>query len=215
LHEKAIARGAAGESSEYDGTCLHVTKNESDSRARAGEQYVVRMKDPYRNTSQITTWMDLVHGRMKPRAQAAKQRAGRDAWDDAVLLKSDGRPTYHLANVVDDHLMCVTHVIRGVEWLESTWKHVALYKAFGWKAPSFAHVGLLMDMNGRKLSKRDQNFDLEELKAKYLPETLVNGLGLLGWKHGQKSEVFTMKMLEDMVISHYEAKWSIAYYFAV
>jgi glutamyl-tRNA synthetase len=199
LREKAIARGAAGESSEYDGTCLHIAKTESDARARGGEQYVVRMKDPYRNLGQITPWNDIIHGKMKPRAQAAKQRAGRDAWDDAVLLKSDGRPTYHLANVVDDHRMRVTHVIRGIEWLESTWKHVALYNAFGWKMPEFAHVGLLMDLKGRKLSKRDQAFDLDVMKTKYLPETLVNGLALLGWKHGQEREVFTMEMLENMV----------------
>jgi glutamyl-tRNA synthetase len=172
------------------------------------------MKDPHRrdhhdtsattnttNTTKLGEWTDLVHGRMRPRTSGAKRRAGRDAWDDAVLLKSDGRPTYHLANVVDDHYMRVTHVVRGVEWLESTWKHLALYDAFGWSPPAFAHVGLLMDAQRRKLSKREKEFDLEELKQTVLPETLINFLALLGWKHGSKSEVFSMKDLIENVRS--------------
>jgi glutamyl-tRNA synthetase len=186
---------------EYDGTCLHVPMKESDARASGGESFIVRMKDPHRNIEQMKPWTDLVYGSMKPRALAAKKRAGRDAFNDAVLLKGDGRPTYHLANVVDDYYMKITHVVRGVEWLESTWQHVALYDALGWKPPAFAHVGLLMDEQKRKLSKRLREFDLEELKSSVLPETLMNFLALLGWKHKRDKEVFTMQMLMDSVSS--------------
>jgi len=120
--------------------------------------------------------------------------------DDVVLLKSDGLPTYHLANVVDDHLMKITHVIRGNEWFISTWKHISLYEAFGWTPPKFAHIGLLLDAQGKKLSKRDKAFGLGELRDTILPETMVNFLALLGWQHGHAgSEFFTMADLQKRV----------------
>jgi glutamyl-tRNA synthetase len=186
-----------------------VSRAESDTRAASGEAHVVRMVDPFRNSAEKGVlvgrkeWVDLVHGRIKARKKGVgKRRGGGEVWDDAVVLKSDGRPTYHLANVVDDHYMKVTHVVRGVEWLESTWKHLALYNAFGWTPPAFAHVGLLMDAQRRKLSKREKEFDLDELKQTVLPETLINFLALLGWKHGSKSEMFSMKELIENVGSN-------------
>jgi glutamyl-tRNA synthetase len=184
LEAKAAARQALGQGAEYDGTCFGLTRVESDERATR-EPFIVRMMDPHRHPQNLKAWKDIVRGQMKPR-MVAKQRSGLDVFDDAILLKSDGLPTYHLANVVDDHAMKITHVIRGVEWLESTWKHIALYNAFGWDIPEFAHVGLLRDADGKKLSKRDQQYDFVNLKTVILPEALINFLALLGWRHGGK-----------------------------
>ena len=154
----------------------------------------MRLKDPDPQDQPI--WTDVVHGAMG-RNRAAKRRSGNDTFDDAVLLKSDGVPTYHLANVVDDHHMKITHVIRGVEWLISTRKHVTLYKAFGWDMPAFVHVGLLLDEEGSKLSKRDLRYDLMSLKDTVLPEALTNFLALLGWSHKERDEFFSMEMLKE------------------
>jgi glutamyl-tRNA synthetase len=130
----------------------------------------------------------------------ARKRHASEQMDDVVLLKSDGLPTYHLANVVDDHHMKITHVIRGNEWFISTWKHISLYEAFGWTPPKFAHVGLLLDAEGKKLSKRDKTFGLGELRDTILPETMVNFLALLGWQHGHAgSEFLTMADLQERV----------------
>lgn len=200
LLSRAEVRNYLGEATEYDGTCLHVSQQESEKRASRGETHIIRLKDPLRDLETVDSWEleDLVHGVLKlPKRKAMQKKAQQNAWDDTVLLKSDGTPTYHLANVVDDHYMKITHVIRGVEWLISTWKHIALYKAFGWQPPAFAHVGLLMDTQGRKLSKREKAFDLDEMKKTLLPETLINFLALLGWKHNQPSDIFTMEMLEE------------------
>lgn len=196
LHAKAKERAALGLSSEYDRTCFHISPSESDSRAAAGESYIVRLKDP--DLKDQPTWHDVVHGKMGTN-RAAVRRSGNDTFDDAVLLKSDGLPTYHLANVVDDHYMKITHVIRGVEWLISTRKHVTLYKAFGWEMPAFVHVGLLLDEEGGKLSKRDHKYDMQALKDTVLPEALMNFLALLGWSHKEKRDYFSMEMLKEKV----------------
>jgi glutamyl-tRNA synthetase len=199
LQEKAAARTVSGQGSEYDGTCYGISKTESDERAANGESFIVRMMDPHRFPEKMTQWVDLVRGVMKPRMMP-KQRSGLEVYDDAILLKGDGLPTYHLANVVDDQLMKITHVIRGVEWLESTWKHVALYEAFGWERPEFAHVGLLRDAEGKKLSKRERQYDFDTLKQTVLPEALMNFLALLGWRHeGSKKEVASMEQLLALV----------------
>ncbi|KAI9820982.1 MAG: Glutamate--tRNA ligase mitochondrial [Thelocarpon impressellum] len=143
---------------------------------------------------------DLVYGRVgKNRHGGIMFKHGEAAYEDPVLLKSDGLPTYHLANVVDDHLMRITHVIRAAEWISSTPKHLALYGAFGWEPPKFAHVGLLQDSSGHKLSKRSFDLDISSFRngLAVFPEALVNYVALLGWSHQQGRDVMTMKQLID------------------
>jgi glutamyl-tRNA synthetase len=116
--------------------------------------------------------------------------------DDQILLKSDGFPTYHLANVVDDHLMAITHVIRGEEWLPSTPKHILLYEAFGWEAPKFAHLPLLLNDDKSKLSKRNGSVSVEEFRANgYFKDAFVNFVALLGWNQSGEQEIYTMEEL--------------------
>ena len=116
--------------------------------------------------------------------------------DDQVLIKSDGYPTYHLANVVDDHLMKITHVIRGEEWLSSTPKHVLLYDYFGWEKPIFAHLPLLLNPDKSKLSKRQGDVAVEDYRDKgYLKEALINFVALLGWNFGDDKEFYVMDEL--------------------
>ncbi|KKR45330.1 MAG: Glutamate-tRNA ligase [Parcubacteria group bacterium GW2011_GWB1_40_14] len=120
-----------------------------------------------------------------------------DLMDDYILLKSDGFPTYHLANIVDDHLMQTTHVIRGEEWLSSTPKHVLLYRAFAWQEPQFIHLPLLLNTDRSKLSKRQGDVTVEEyLRLGYFPEAIINFVALLGWNPGTEQEIFS---LEDLV----------------
>lgn len=123
--------------------------------------------------------------------------------DDTILIKSDGYPTYHLANVVDDHSMEITHVLRGEEWLSSTPKHILLYKALGWTPPLFAHLPLLLNPDGSKLSKRSGDVHVEQYIDKgYLPEALDNFVALLGWHPNDNSEaLFTMDELIEQVSS--------------
>ncbi len=112
------------------------------------------------------------------------------------MLKSDGFPTYHLANVVDDHLMKISHVIRGEEWLPSTPKHILLYRAFGWQEPQFAHLPLLLNPDRTKLSKRQGDVAVEDYRAKgFLPQALVNFVALLGWNKGDDQEIFSLEEL--------------------
>lgn len=144
------------------------------------------------------TAKDLTFGSVKlPRALGGKHSG---KFRDPVLMKTDGLPTYHFANVVDDYYMEITHVIRGAEWLISTPLHAELYKALGWKEPAWCHVGLLFDKEGAKLSKRDKAFNMEDMKQSgLLPEALANYLVLLGWSHPGKSDFKTMKQLETNV----------------
>ncbi len=128
---------------------------------------------------------DIIHGEIKFNTKDI---------DDQVLLKSDGYPTYHLANVVDDHLMKITHVIRGEEWISSTPKHVLLYKAFGWDLPQFAHTPLLRNSDRSKLSKRRHPVWASwYLDQGYLPEAILNYLSLMGWSHPDQKEIFDLK----------------------
>lgn len=151
----------------------------------AGEPAVVRMKMP---AAEIVSFEDIVRGKVE---------FSSDGIDDQVLLKSDGYPTYHLANVVDDHLMGITHVIRGEEWLPSTPKHVLLYRYFGWELPRFAHLPLLLNPDKSKLSKRQGDVAVEEYRGKgFFPEALVNFVALLGWNPGDEREIFTLGELE-------------------
>ncbi|MFN7132871.1 MAG: glutamate--tRNA ligase [Myxococcales bacterium] len=169
----------------YDGLCRAVPAEESKKRADAGEPHVVRMMMP---KSGDTTFTDRLRGAI------TFANAG---IDDQVLLKSDGFPTYHLANVVDDHLMGITHVIRAEEWISSTPKHVLLYQAFGWQAPEFAHMPLLRNKDKSKISKRKNPVSLDYYRdAGLLPEALRNFLALMGWSIAADREKFT---LEEMV----------------
>lgn len=181
----------------YDRTCANLTDEESYKRAASGESHVVRLKSP----EVAPVVHDLIFGKVQDKWQDYRnKKAGDLAWDDPILLKSDGMPTYHLANVIDDHLMQITHVIRGSEWLSTTSRHLALYNAFGWQPPLFAHVGLLVDAEGQKLSKRNSGVDtdIKSYREKgYLPEALTNFVSLLGWSHKEGSDFMDLeKMVE-------------------
>lgn len=171
----------------YDKRCLALSAEEVRTRLENGEASVIRLNvDP---AGEAIAFSDLIRGEVSFHPKDI---------DDQVLLKSDGFPTYHLANVVDDHLMGITHVIRGEEWLPSTPKHVLLYAAFGWNGPAFAHIPLLLNPGGGKLSKRQGDVAVEDFIAKgYLPEALVNFIALLGWNPGEGStqEIFTVDEL--------------------
>lgn len=164
--------------------CIHLSAEESSERADNGETHAVIFKC----SPEPTEIQDLVYGAFKRKLPEA----------DFILRKRDGFPTYHFANVVDDHAMRITHVVRGAEWLVSTPKHVELYKALEWEPPAFAHVGLLVDPKRQKLSKRNLGMDLSFYKNDHiLPSALLNFAALLGWSPGMvQDEVLT---LEDMV----------------
>lgn len=164
----------------YDKHCL-LTVKDPQKRIQNGEPYVVRLKvDP----GKTVEFEDVIRGKITFQS---------DSIDDQVLVKSDGYPTYHLANVVDDHLMKITHVIRGEEWISSTPKHIILYDAFSWEKPVFAHTPLLRNPNRSKLSKRKNPVWASwYLKEGYLPRAVLNYLSLMGWSHPKQKEVFTM-----------------------
>ncbi|KAJ1905619.1 Glutamate--tRNA ligase mitochondrial [Coemansia sp. IMI 209127] len=178
----------------YDRHCLYLSQRQIDEKLRAGEAFTIRMFSPNPadpGSADVARYNDIVYGSMHFRGPAG--------FDDAVLLKSDGLPTYHLANVVDDHLMGITHVLRGEEWLMSTPKHRALFKAFGWDIPQYAHLPLLMNSDGSKLSKRNKDGPMQGyIDEGYLPTAVVNYVALLGWHPGGYEEVFTLKDLEGV-----------------
>ncbi len=170
----------------YDRHCRELTKDEIKEKLDQGLPHVIRMKIPLLGDVAFT---DLIRGDVTFSCKIL---------DDQVLVKSDGFPTYHLANVVDDHLMEITHIIRGEEWLPSTPKHVLLYKAFGWEAPKFAHLPLLLNPDRTKLSKRQGDVAVEDYLAKgYLPEAIINFVALLGWNPGSEKETFSLSDLVD------------------
>lgn len=169
----------------YDGRCGQLTSTEVDEKLKSGVPYVVRLKIPRDEASFLIK--DLIRGDVEFKTEQV---------DDQILLKSDGFPTYHMASVVDDHLMKITHVIRGEEWLPSTPKHVQLYKALGWEAPQFAHLPLLLNADRSKLSKRQGDVATEDYKNKgFLNEALVNFVALLGWNTADDNEIFSMDAL--------------------
>jgi glutamyl-tRNA synthetase len=173
-------------SPKYDRTCLKLKSPEIEENLRNGTPHVVRMMIP---DSRAISFHDLIRGEVEFLS---------DQLDDQVLLKSDGFPTYHLANVIDDHLMEITHVIRGEEWLSSVPKHILLYEYFGWEPPKLAHLPLLLNTDRSKLSKRQGDVAVEEYRAKgYLPEALVNFVALLGWNPGTEQELFSLEELVD------------------
>ncbi|MBI4262191.1 glutamate--tRNA ligase [Candidatus Uhrbacteria bacterium] len=174
---------AARKAPRYDGLCLRLT-DERRAELRQTITPVLRLKIPGEGS---TTFDDLIHGSIQVENAEI---------DHQVLMKSDGFPTYHLANVVDDHLMEISHVIRGEEWLPSTPKHILLYKAFGWASPEFAHVPLLLNPDKSKLSKRQGDVAVEDYIQKgYLREALINFVALLGWNPKGDQELYTIDEL--------------------
>lgn len=174
----------------YDKHCLTLSLEEIKKKIENGETYVLRLNVLSERNDVI--FNDIVRGEVKINASTI---------DDQVLMKSDGFPTYHLASVVDDHLMQITHIIRGEEWLPSTPKHILLYEAFGWEIPEFAHLPLLLNPDKSKLSKRQGDVAVEDYLAKgYLKETLINFIALLGWNqgHGSTQEIFSLEELEQI-----------------
>ena len=173
----------------YDKQCLALSDEEISKRKEAGEPFVIRMN--VSSDRGDVTFTDLVRGDVKFNVKDV---------DDQVLMKSDGFPTYHLANVVDDHLMEITHVLRSEEWLSSTPKHILLYEALGWELPGFGHVSFILGKDGKKkLSKRDGGVSVEYFQSKgYLNEALINFVALLGWNPGKGSiqEIFSLEELE-------------------
>jgi glutamyl-tRNA synthetase len=165
----------------YDKFCRNIDLSVAKKRVEAGEKYVIRLKVP---ETGVTICQDVVRGPIE------FQNSG---IDDQVLLKSDGYPTYHLGVVVDDHLMDITHVIRGEEWLSSTPKHVLIYQAFGWELPVFAHLPVIRNKDHSKMSKRKNDVSILSHRDKgYLPEAINNFLGLMGWSHPEKKDIFSL-----------------------
>lgn len=190
LNALAEHKHKLGLATDYDRTCADIAKEESDDRAHKGESHTIRLKVP----DQYPKYNDLIYGTFKPLKK--RGHVVESSFEDPILLKSDGLPTYHLANVVDDHLMKITHVIRGLEWMPSTPKHIAMYSAFGWTPPEFAHVGLLADEHGNKLSKRNFDTDITAFKEmEIFPETLTNFAALLGWSHREKTDIMDLQTL--------------------
>ena len=168
----------------YDRHCRALADAQIQANLAAKLPYVIRLKMPLDG---VTTVHDAVRGPV----EFDNQRI-----DDQVLLKSDGFPTYHLANVVDDHLMKITHVMRAEEWISSTPKHVVLYQAFGWEPPVFAHLPLLRNPDRSKISKRKNPTSLAYYeRAGILPETMLNFLGLMGWSFGNDVEIFSVEQM--------------------
>ncbi|HKK45679.1 MAG TPA: glutamate--tRNA ligase [Balneolaceae bacterium] len=171
---------------------LTLPEDEVERRLEAGEEHVIRLKVPRRETVRFE---DEIRGFVSFESKGL---------DDQVLLKSDGMPTYHLANVVDDHLMNITHVIRGEEWLSSTPKHILMYEYFGWEPPRMAHLPLIMSPSGGKLSKRKAETEgipintKDYIEQKFEPEAVVNFLAYLGWSPGDDTEIHSMDELIDL-----------------
>lgn len=186
--------------------CAAVPPDKSDEQAcRSKQPFTVRLRRL--DGSKGRVYLDLVYGKIKPLKRSPQSVASveDDAMIDAadtILVKSDGTPTYHFANVVDDHLMKISHVIRGTEWMASTPLHYDLYHAFGWQPPVFAHVGLLVDENKAKLSKRNQDLvlDVRSMREEYgvLPEALTNFVALLGWSNPTQNDVKDLRELADV-----------------
>ena len=169
----------------YDKHCLHLSKEEIEANLAAGKPFVIRQNNP---TTGTTTFHDEIYGDIT---------VDNSELDDMVLIKSDGYPTYNFANVVDDHLMGITHVVRGNEYLSSSPKYNRLYDAFGWEVPVYVHCPLITDENHKKLSKRCGHSSYEDLiEQGFLSEAVVNYVALLGWSPSDNREIFS---LEDLV----------------
>ncbi len=188
LAELRALQRATGQRTGYDRRCRNLTPEEREEKLRRGEPHVIRLKVPLDGTTEFT---DRLRGKIVYENREL---------EDIILLKSDGFPTYHLANVVDDHEMGITHVMRADEWIPSTPYHVILYRAFGWDPPEFAHLPVILSPDGKgKLSKRHGATSVREFqKAGYLPDALVNFLALLGWSPGDDREILTREELIEL-----------------
>lgn len=175
----------------YDGHCLSVDVEEAKKRAGDGENHVLRLKMLKTGESVLN---DMIRGEVRFENKLV---------DDQVLIKTDGFPTYHFAVVVDDHLMGITHIIRGEEWISSVPKHIQLYKYFGWEIPEMAHLPLLLNLDKSKLSKRQGDVAVEDyIKKGYLPEAMVNFMAFLGWNPGTEKEIYsTEELIADFDLS--------------
>lgn len=189
LEEVRKLQKSQGKQSQYDRHCRNLTEEEVKTKIESGTPSVVRLKVPL---NEEIIFDDIIRGKIKIETNQV---------DDQVLLKSDGYPTYHLANVIDDHLMEISHIIRGEEWLTSVPKHILLYRAFGWNIPAMSHVPLILNPDKTKLSKRQGDVATEDfLKKGYLPEALINFISLLGWNPGEgdNREIFSMSELVSL-----------------
>ena len=186
LQQRRDAATARGEQFKYDKHCLHIPKEEAKRRMRSGEAYVIRQNVPLTGTASFD---DALFGHVE---------APCDTLDDNVLIKADGLPTYNFANVVDDHLMGITHVMRGTEYLSSTPKYNLLYEAFGWAPPLYVHLPVVMKDATRKLSKRYGDPSFEDLLSQgFVKEAIINFIALLGWCPKEEREFFTLAELVD------------------
>ena len=177
---------AAGIPHKYDRCCLDLSKEEIEKKLLQDEPYVIRQKMPQTGT---TTFEDAVYGSIS---------VDNNQLEDQVLVKSDGLPTYNFANVIDDHLMQITHVIRGSEYLSSAPKYNLLYKAFAWDVPVYVHLPLITKADGTKISKRNGDASFEDLISMgYLVDAVINYIALLGWSPGGNQEMFTLQELEE------------------
>ncbi len=168
----------------YDKHCLHLSREEVEANLAAGKPYVIRQNNPTEGT---TTFHDDIYGDIT---------VDNAELDDMILIKSDGYPTYNFANVVDDHLMGITHVVRGNEYLSSSPKYNRLYDAFGWEVPEYVHCPLITDENHQKLSKRSGHSSYEDLiEQGFLSEAVVNFVALLGWSPEDNEEIFSLEEL--------------------
>lgn len=171
---------ADGKMPKYDGLCRGISKEEALKRVENGEEYVIRMKLP---ADRDIEFNDLIKGNLS---------INTNDMDDQVLIKSDGFPTYHFAVVVDDHLMKITHIVRGDEWISSTPKHVYLYEAFGWEKPTYVHLPTVLGKDKKKLSKRNADVAVEDFRKKgYLRDGLINYIALVGWSPETNQEILS------------------------
>ncbi|HET8625804.1 MAG TPA: glutamate--tRNA ligase [Thermomicrobiales bacterium] len=212
LEEVRRERSARGLPTGYDRHCRNLTPEEVAANFAAGLQPTVRLKVP--DEGQVTV-DDLIRGPITVDVRTL---------EDAILLKSDGYPTYHLANVVDDHLMEITHILRGEEWIPTAPLHVLLYRAFGWEMPAIAHLMLLLGPDRKKLSKRHGSTSLAQFRENgILPEALVNYLAIIGWSWDDKQEIFSLPELiekfdldrvkpSSAIFDHQKLEWMNGYY---
>ncbi len=191
-----LKRTVAGkEITTYDKHCLHLSKEEVEAKLAAGVPYVIRQNNPTEGT---TTFHDEIYGDIT---------VDNTELDDMILIKSDGYPTYNFANVVDDHLMGITHVVRGNEYLSSSPKYNRLYEAFGWEVPTYVHCPLITDENHNKLSKRSGHSSFEDLiEQGFLTEAVVNFVALLGWSPSDNQEIMSLDELVEKFDYHHMSK---------
>ena len=179
------------EISVYDKHCLHLSREEIEKNLAEGKPYVIRQNNPTEGT---TTFHDELYGDVSVENKEL---------DDMILIKSDGYPTYNFANVVDDHLMGITHVVRGNEYISSSPKYNRLYEAFGWDIPKYIHCPLITDEDHHKLSKRSGHSSYEDLiEQGFLPEAVVNFIALCGWSPDSDREIFSLKELVEIFDYH-------------